>query len=215
MHEHDLKFKVNLEDCDRKTPAEEFACHVSLFVNGVIFDSEYDPKESKRLKSFLIDKYLYFFESELIQNKFPVAISLEGLHVDLVSLFRDNLFTDDARRDLIFHYHHWGIQSEGFSQEVGRVVIMSNKNLFRNLFKKFWFSVNEEIHFRCTILNDRDVFFRWQLSSIVQGGDNYSLEDGSVLAFDNRFNGFHFTVHAISDTVLNCAAFSLIDPAKY
>lgn len=152
-----------------------------------------DWRKSKKYLPFVSRKYWETLKN-LCFDGTTLIVKLSGLHYDPFG-GKEFLFSKMNRSNLIVHYHHWKLKN--YREEESFCLLECNESIFKELFRRFWFSSACEVSFQGIILKSTRSpdFFRWYLRQ--KGEDKFEgLLEKAELMFDNLHNGFHFRVNA-------------------
>jgi len=162
-------------------------CDTALKVDERYFNSSVAQDESNKIKKSIRNDYWAMF-GRLYLKEHVAVVRLGGLHFDIQDMCKYKI-RGDRRTHMILHYHSWPVKIGGIYDEESFALLVCDKELFRELWMKFWFSLGCEIRFVGFIVRPESAMKnieKWKKGKIS------SLIGISSLVIDNLQSGFHF-----------------------
>ena len=163
---------------------------VILHKNGEVFNNDRLTKNNREIQTAIRERYWNAFKALYLPGHI-MAIRLSGIHFRIEDVKKYMVF-EGRQQQLILHYLQWKDEGGGHVADAF-AIIESNRQLFRQLFDKFWFALGFELHFEAVILPPEKIYDIEKWSRRVESRrtcDDLILMSSLVL--DNQHNGFHF-----------------------
>ncbi len=167
---------------------------VRLWLNDQQFDPNYATENKKAIQNAIQEKYWNALKRLCLPGHIMV-VKLSGIHFHIEDIQKYmHLKVKHQKLDMILHYLSWK-GKKGVHLSDNFAIIESNRQLFRQLFDKFWFALGFELHFEGIILRPDKMYDIEKWSRRIESRRTYDdLIHMSSLVLDNQHNGFHFKV---------------------
>lgn len=169
--------------------------HFDLMKNGEIFDPELDIKESDQCKNNLVNHFYNSFCKAINFRQSSVVVKLSWFGYDISELTKQYCHGGSQQINLITNYFHWKGKPHSSTNEGFMMLLECNKNLLKDLFKKYWFQVFDEKKMEIIVLDNRQISKILELSrNFIDEIFNSELMSLADYVLDNSHCGFHFYV---------------------
>ena len=171
--------------------------NVILKLDGKVVDPDLAGKSKGRIPEILRSTYWRAIR-KLVIPRSAILVRLSGLHFRIEDA-TDYVFAREFRANMVLHYHSWKIAKSGIRNEESFALIECDRQVFRELFDRFWFSLGYERRFEAFIMKRESVLRvdNWSGRAETQRKPSELIRMSQVIV-DNCHNGLHFSVLANS-----------------